>query len=778
MNITIAACALFLFSSLNLEKAVYLSASAALGSVSMLAHAGAKLAHLIFRESFNENEYLLLKDLCESATKHVFSQTLNPKNVPPSELSWQANHQFLSQIPAVTTEEKKLLAFLNNRWLSKSTGFFPSLVNWVCPCFGIGLQVNPESTSHYARNPRNKISETYEKKVRLWKKQLPYPQHFPLILTRPFDLKDYLPSYHCVALGEEIEEIVQKLMAPHSKVVLDLTQVNRTDTQALLLSACTKHQIDLNKIVCVQRVQQDAIGGLLLLPFEGASSSKIERDHRFLLKWVSTFGLSANRLELDRSLLPLNEVSSNSTAPSPSKESFLFHLTAFSKKWNSTHPQKNLMVHGTIQTLQGLMKRITDEKWSEMINCPTRSGIVMLSFQKIQEDLELLAQEEGALFFDIASRLEQIHASLSALLEIFSPYESRDFNPIYQNLLTIIPSRLSALTSCGIHASGMTSVAGIFKATQRSLGRAPRVQYGENTYFECIHMAEEVGETSLNQEADLLIAQFNPALKRIDLNPTEYRVENIAEAVRQALNPHGITLALDCTLDFINSSKVKDLLDEFQEEILQGRLNVICFRSGLKFDLFGMDNYCGAPFFMIHNNDPKWDAFDALLTDPVLQTDKLSQNWFCLAYEYAGPYLELYRKQIFDNTRTLLSKIPERLFNIHSKYRVVYCDPNADASFLDIKISGPHHQIKGAALVGGCLSLKPMEQGHPIFYRPSLGFYHPNFTMLFSKDNTTVRLTLGLDPSQVEVFTHCFEQIDALNEKLDCRKLAPASESL
>jgi hypothetical protein len=56
-----------------------------------------------------------------------------------------------------------------------------------------------------------------------------------------------------------------------------------------------------------------------------------------------------------------------------------------------------------------------------------------------------------------------------------------------------------------------------------------------------------------------------------------------------------------------------------------------------------------------------------------------------------------------------------------------------------------------------------MEGGQPIFYRPSLGFYHPNFTMLFGEENTTIRLTLGLDPAQVDILAECFEKIDALN---------------
>ncbi len=378
------------------------------------------------------------------------------------------------------------------------------------------------------------------------------------------------------------------------------------------------------------------------------------------------------------------------------------------------------------------------------------------------------------MFSDTANHLEQIHANLSSLLEIFTPYVSADFPAIYLNLLTSIPTNLKSLTSCAVHASGMTSVTGIFKALEKNLGRAPRVLYGENTYFECIQHAElvskaspanEASRTDL-QEVDLILAQFNPVLKRIDYQVTEYKTENVAEILQKSLKVREgkpLTVALDCTLDYINSPKVASLLNEFQDEIASGILNVICYRSGIKFDLFGMDNYCGAPFYMIHTQSPTWTGFDALLTDPALQTDRLSFNWFCLAYQNAAPQLDLYRKQVFDNTRAFLNKVPAGLFSNNASYRIIPVKEGADPAFVDIKISGLLHQMKGPALIAGCLSLKCMEGGQPIFYRPSLGLYHTNFTMLFSEECTTMRLTLGLDPAQVDVLVDCFETIDALN---------------
>ena len=169
---------------------------------------------------------------------------------------------------------------------------------------------------------------------------------------------------------------------------------------------------------------------------------------------------------------------------------------------------------------------------------------------------------------------------------------------------------------------------------------------------------------------------------------------------------------------------------------------------------------------MIHNKEAKWALFDALITDPVLLTDRLSLNWFCLAYATAAPWLEEYRKQVFDNTRALLNKIPsEMLRQTPSGYRVIPALPDADLAFLDIKIFGPLHEMK-AGIVAGIFSIKCMQKKHPLFYRPSLGFYHPNLSILFTKECATIRLTLGLDPEQIDIFADCFKNINKANPLL------------
>src|SRR5262249_26127471 len=155
-------------------------------------------------------------------------------------------------------------------------------------------------------------------------------------------------------------------------------------------------------------------------------------------------------------------------------------------------------------------------------------------------------------------------------------------------------------------------------------------------------------------------------------------------------------------LDVIDSPRVGHLLAACQDAIAQGRLNVICYRSGVKYDLFGMDHYCGAPCYMIHNRAAHWAAFAALLTHPALQTDRLSLNWFCLAYKSAAPQLELYRHQIVANTRAVLETVPPRLLQApDARYRIVPIAPEADATFVDMKMAGPFHALTSHLLVAG-----------------------------------------------------------------------------
>jgi hypothetical protein len=781
------------------EGVLHFGAATAFETLSRFSRLGLGVSLLTPWASTLGKEFLLMSELCGSVSEQLFTKFLqgeflfdhfvDSKRIPFSQLSWHQNQKLLSQIPADTDEEKQLLFFLEKRWLAKITGFFPLAIDKICPCFDISMQAHPETANSYARTPSSNFSPTYIHKIQDWKKILPHPQHYPLILTRPYELRDYLPNYLEVAsedMPTTLKRIGKKLQEGHARVVLDLSALfsevnsqqwltNWKAYQDSFLPLCKENKIDPKKILCMQRVKHKETGGIRLLPFATATSQETEQNHQYLLEWISCLGLTTNRIEMDRgqNSSPI-QVGLPVLHPMPSRDEF---LATVNNLWQNfpTHPtQTAFLIKAPLLVLTGLLAEIPESKWEEITQSKTRASLIELSLTRMEEQLELLRRDtEETPFFETTSHLEEIHANLSVLIEIFSPYTAKDFSEIYSRLLTTIPSSLKNLTTCGIHSSGMTSLAGIIKTVEHHLGRTPNVIYGHNTYFECINSANKTSKAlSLLaateedwQNVDLILAQFNPVIIKTHL-PSNYSVEPVSAALRKALicrQGKPFTVAIDSTIDWIDSTRVSILLEEFQKEIQEGLLNVISYRSGLKFDLLGMDNYSGAPAFMIHNQEAKWSSFDSLFQDPLLQADRLSVNWFCLSYKYASFELQQFQKQIIENTKALLAKVPSRLFNKDVPYRLISFDKDADPTFIDIRITGPFHQIRGSALVGGCLYVKCLERQCPIFNRLSFGFYHPNFTMLFDKDYTTIRLTLGPDPAQVELLADCFEKIDALN---------------
>jgi hypothetical protein len=787
------------------DSTLYFGAGSLIASGAALGGIGWAVCQLTPWASTVGNECLIASRICGILSLHAFTHAIKSspllsfffKKVPSSHSAWNLNKKLLSQIPTFSAEESELLDFLKRRWLAKMTGVYPLSADWICPSFGISFQVHPESTNSYGRDPATKSSATYTKRIESWKNILPHPEKFPLILTRPSSILDKFPL--CLEMPkEENKELFFERLASmidpgnDDPVIVDLTSVlpdGATDRQCWqdawhsyesgLSKSLAEQGLDLDRVLCIHRVQQKNVGGIRVLPFVSSSKENVEKHYHFILEWVSRFGLSANRIELDRCVL-----SSKTKAPSApiqkecaSKEQWLSFLDSIEKKWTSAHPQKNLMFKGTVQVLRALCTVLSQEKWESILNSPTRAAVVQVCFAKIKHQFDLLIQEEETVsFHEMTSHIEQIHADLTSLLEIFKPFTSEEFPDIYRRHLTSIPQDLQPLTGYALHSSAMTSLMGIFKAAERTLGRAPRILYGENIYFECVHACERISHPKSTEEAteqdwkevDLILAQFNPPVKRINFKVTEYQVtqyhlEKIAETLHRALEGREgrpLFLALDSTLDYSDSPRTGALLAAFQKEIENGDLIILCYRSGLKFDLFGMDNYCGAPFFMLHNKDAKWSFFDALLTDPALKTDPLSFSWFCLAFEHAAPFLEEYRKHIFDNTRAVLDKLPAKLFHEeNTNYRVIPIDTDVDASFIDIKIFGPLHTFRGNFLVGIYLTVTCAEAGYPLLLRPGIGFFHPNHAVLFGEECTTVRLTVGLDPAQVDVIVRCMEKV-------------------
>lgn len=724
----------------------------------VLARFGYGLCPILPQQAVTKKEWWLLSDLCSQAARLAYTA---PCDRWDWRNTWLQNQELLSQAPVLSQDDNHLRHFLQDRWLTKMSGISRIGLDWVYPCFGLCVQASPTSNHAYARLPSSHMTEVYKKRVQTWQQDL--GTDTPLILTRCAEIGSFLPTYFPLQQDESLEAVAEQL-GPNA--IIDFTACSSADWDSRFSQACKARGLNLDEIICIQRVQGEGIGGVRILPLLGQSSGAAAKQHDFLLECISTLGLAANRIELDRA--PISQQFSNkadSVIKVPDRLEFLSFLETLDTAQVEDH--KKILIEATFHALKGLFAGLSEQKWQDILASPTRSFLTWLSMAKIKKQLQLLPQDKP--LFEIAMHLEQVHADLSALLEILRPYTSEDFSRIYHDLIAL-PAPLKSLTSYGIHNSGMTCFAAIVKAVEKEAG-CVHALYGENTYFECAKVLDKLALSSAQadtateeewQRANLLLVQFNPAI-RIDLQHEQYRLEQIESMIRKSLHCRSgaaLTLALDGTLDLIVSPRVTQLLNTFSTEIAQGALTVVVFRSGSKFDLLGMDNYSGAPYFILRKNKP---TFDFLLTEPALQCDHLSLNWFSLAYHSIAPQLEQYTQQIFANTRALLAKVPKALERKNGHYRIVPITSDADPAFVDIKVVGPLQKIKAAALVIPYLFLESMKKNQPIFNRPSLGFYHPNVSVIFGEDCSTVRLTLGLDPAQVDIFAQCFETLSSLH---------------
>jgi hypothetical protein len=791
-GLTLAIC---LFSSLYFSldllyrKIVYLIASATLLAVSCLSYITAELSIIIpGLPAQAESEWYYLSDLCHKSAQYSLSQFFDPKESSPKESlsSWKRNQEDLSKIQPTSHETKELIEFLKNQWLSKANGLYSAEWLWIAPCFHIHPQIHPRTTNCYARDPSKQASQTYHQCLNQWKTKLHHPKHFPLILTRPSSIQSYLPSYFSLENLNTIESTLETNQRPIIDCTNRLHSASKNRKQWLQewqLIEKTLHPLDHMHPIYIEQLFDKAIGGIRILPRSNQSESQIDEQYQFLLQWISQFGLSATLPELNRHLSTsfsmTQHLSSNRKQISDPKNliPFLDHLLQSEEK---KIPHQEMLFTAIVSMIKGCIESVD---WNKIKNCQARSELVLLSISKIQELLISYKQQKPPFF----PFFEELNNHLSSLLSVVSPFTHQDFQRAYLNHARFIPDHFSHLCFSSLHASGMTSFGGILKAIHQ-ISQTPRILYGDNIYFEslgCLNQTTHAipfSEASLNDftSADLIIAQFNSSLKRDFKTINCYQIENISEIIQKANKRESqkpFTVAIDTTLDSMNSPKIHNLLSEFSDMIKDGMINFIFYKSGLKFDLFGLDHCAIAPFLIIQNNDKKWAPFKDLCEDPCLITDLQSINWTTLAYKTASTQLQEYRDLISKRTLELLQKIPKRMFESDMPYRVVPFDETTDLSFIDIRISGPFHEQRASLLAAGSLYLHCMEGNCPMFFRRSFGFYHPNLGFLAGDNHSIIRLTLGIDPGQIDLFTRCFELIDSLNDN-SYKKRNPLSQFL
>ena len=441
---------------------------------------------------------------------------------------------------------------------------------------------------------------------------------------------------------------------------------------------------------------------------------------------------------------------------------------------NPDNAHRTVLGKCTINLLQGLLKEISEEQWKHLnVRWETRMLFQTILYRILQHFAKANTNRND--FGKVAQCMELVQYEIASLLLLIAPFKENDFDAIYEQRLQAVPPDLHKFIHPGVGKSAMNVLSGLMSAAMRS---SPNLVLACDTssHFESVEFIgtdksiEKVIADKTYDHVDLYLGEFN---YNVNLDPehVHYTQGNIIHAVENLLRAKRgtkhLTVAVDCTIDYVNSSRVKQMLTHFAKEIEAGLLNFVIFRSGQKFDIMGFDNYYGAPFYMVNNGGPQWKHFNHLKNHPSHKTDLQSLQWFCLLNKYAPEVMDDYRRIIFENTKRILNAVPESLKtgkNPHIKVATV--EQGVDTCFIDIKLR-KKGMMSLLAKIENIIFNKFAQRGAKVHSRGGYGFYHPNVSFMkrgrADYDEFTVRINPGLSAQETSLIIEALNDIASLN---------------
>lgn len=424
-------------------------------------------------------------------------------------------------------------------------------------------------------------------------------------------------------------------------------------------------------------------------------------------------------------------------------------------------PHLKALGGSTVNLIQGLLMEIDHKKWTLLNDHSEKRQIIQTCLFRL---LQHVAKAENYLedFNQFTRAIELVYYEMTTLLKLFSPFNAEDFAPIYTQQIHIIPEELRDFVKAGLTKSSMNTLAGMMAILSKMFDHPHRV-IQKAAHFEIVLSMEkdqswEQAVANPLDQIHLYVCDINHNIN-FDPHHSEYKASDVIEEIEALLkkspNTDSLTIALDCTIDLLNSKKVQEVLAHFTKEILEGKLNFVIFRSGQKFDLSGMDHQYGSPFYMTNNGHSKWKRFEELMTQEVYKTDLLSTQWFCLSNKYASQEIDAYRDLIFTNTRKILDRIPSSLKpGNHPQIKVSTVDKGMDCCFIDIKTMGENANHISEKLKHR-LYQKFAEKNKKMHTRGGYGYYAPNICFF---PEHVIRINPGADQRDAELIIEFLEE--------------------
>ncbi len=719
-----------------------------------------------------------------------------------SETAWRRNFSLMSEAQKKTDNLtlKNEFRFLSVNYLNKIAPLMPAtarIMSW--KFFESAFQVSPFSRyqyhrafSRYCPNISDKTNERFALK-----------SSSPLVLTDTPKFEQFLPLKF-VVLNRDNEknwkQLILDAMERNEDLLFDFTKdlggviltegVKELEDDFSILFEEIKEEINglidsmeekqnaqvrkflKQKCAAICRVKFECykkeIGGMKILPlFTNLTSNTVLKIHKPLVQsFMEETGIVLGAIQLRRLIpeaFPLPK-SSKESEKDFSKISYYENKQDFLDQKqteefqllvkNSTKSHVQILGLSFIQMLQSLFDKI-DKNSGDIYE--DEDQVIKQIFQAALSNIITHLETANNSIEDdndngFIQAMELAFAELITLLELTLPYKSRDFGSIYTGQLKIVPEKLRRYVKGGLGKTAETVFAGVNLAI-RADEKKPVTTWCNWFYFEHANFIgkNQKLETILADESveqiDLYGCAFNPSIESDHTN-TNYAqrdlIGDIERILKEKPKTDRLTIALDFTNDYFNSEKTKALLTHFEDEILEGKLNFVLFGSGQKFDMLGMDHCYGSPFYIINNNDEDWESFDELFRAEVNQTDRLSNQWFCLLYEFAADQVDEFRRLFFENNRDVLKNIPESLRPAKGRnITVSSVDDKSELTFIDVKIKGTFHKFKASLLVA-YFQCHAVAEKVKASIRGSFGFLHPNVTLIFGEGSTTLRLHSGI----------------------------------
>ena len=378
------------------------------------------------------------------------------------------------------------------------------------------------------------------------------------------------------------------------------------------------------------------------------------------------------------------------------------------------------------------------------------------------------------------NEIEVLQQQMATLLSLLEPYNASAFGDSIRNQLTnpagpnnkpVIPPGLDK-PSVQLKPSAMHCLASILSSVEaQKQGKNLNVCVVKDHYYESAGAITTSGTYSVSQfdgdavrnpdgrpksldkdsitgkkPLDLYVCDFH---HNISIDRTHYQIENLQhhvdELYRNNLVADKFTVAIDCTIDFVNSKDVQAFLEGNKDRIASGKLNVVLFRSAQKFDMFGMDNYYGG--FTVNINDHRSFAnFNTRMDAPEDQLKGPSLQGLSHIGVHAMSETDTYREALMTNTKRFYNALPPGLIWSEGSTSAMQVsqtdDPNA--VFLDIKFLD--NPAASDAFMGR-LKKFASDGELPLTGRASFGFATTNLNLIHGEKT---RLTPGLEGPEIQ----------------------------